>query len=149
MSRNVGGLLYLSTTDEGVPVCPKHNAIHADNITWGVVFQNVSVWDLSTGYGVEMSDVVSFPSVAAAKGSKAASVIKKRPAIKKTKVRTSVHFFRPKTLTKTRAPKCPTKAVPRRPRMDHFKVIKSCVTTESAMKKIEEINTLVFLCDPR
>ena len=33
--------------------------------------------------------------------------------------------------------------------MDKYRVIKYPLTTESAMKKIEEINTLVFLVDTR
>merc|ERR1712244_205468 len=44
------------------------------------------------------------------------------------KVRTSVKFYRPKTFRPARAPKHP-------------------LTTESAMKKIEDNNTLVFICD--
>merc|ERR1712060_466516 len=35
----------------------------------------------------------------------------------------------------------------RRDKMDKYRVIQCPVTTESAMKKIEEINTLVFLVD--
>lgn len=33
------------------------------------------------------------------------------------------------------------------PKMDKYRVIKSPLTTESAMKKIEDHNTLVFLVD--
>merc|ERR1712203_339264 len=63
------------------------------------------------------------------------------------KVRTNVHFFRPKTLKKQRAPRYPRKSVETRSRMDKYRIIQCPVTTESAMKKIEEINTLVFLVD--
>ena len=77
-----------------------------------------------------------------------AAVLKKRPVIKKAKVRYSTHFRRPKTLSLPRNPKCPSRAVPRLPSMDEYRVIRCPMTTESAIKKIEVNNTLVFLCDP-
>ncbi|XP_011182774.2 60S ribosomal protein L23a [Zeugodacus cucurbitae] len=61
------------------------------------------------------------------------------------KVRTSVHFRRPKTLVLPRRPKYPRKSVPTRNRMDAYNIIKYPLTTEAAMKKIEDNNTLVFL----
>merc|ERR1712151_945088 len=63
------------------------------------------------------------------------------------KTRTNVHFFRPKTLIKKRAPKYARRSTESRSRMDKYRIIQCPVTTESAMKKIEEINTLVFLVD--
>jgi large subunit ribosomal protein L23Ae len=63
--------------------------------------------------------------------------------------RTSVHFRRPKTLKLARHPKYPRKSAPRRNKFDHFAIIKHPLTTESVMKKIEEQNTLVFICDVR
>ncbi|KAH9935104.1 ribosomal protein L23/L15e core domain-containing protein [Epithele typhae] len=65
------------------------------------------------------------------------------------KVRTSVSFHRPKTLRLPRAPKYPRKSIPHAPRMDQFRTIVSPLNTESAMKKIEEHNTLVFITDIR
>ncbi|XP_063225560.1 uncharacterized protein LOC134532716 [Bacillus rossius redtenbacheri] len=61
------------------------------------------------------------------------------------KIRTSVHFHRPKTFKAPRNPKYPRKSVPRRNRMDAFNIIKFPLTTEAAMKKIEDNNTLVFI----
>ncbi|KAK2723567.1 large ribosomal subunit protein uL23-like [Artemia franciscana] len=61
------------------------------------------------------------------------------------KVRTSVKFRRPRTLSLPRNPKYPRRAVPRRNRMDEFAIIKHPLTSESAMKKIEDNNTLVFI----
>merc|ERR1711916_253487 len=52
------------------------------------------------------------------------------------KIRTSVHFHRPKTLRRS---------VRRRQRLDDYAVIQYPVTTEAAMKLIEDMNTLVFL----
>lgn len=63
------------------------------------------------------------------------------------KIRTSVHFFRPKTLRLARKPKYPRKSVFSTTKLDKYRIIKAPLTTESAMKKIEENNTLVFLCD--
>ena len=67
---------------------------------------------------------------------------------KKTrKVRLTTSFHKPKTLQLSRSPKYPRKSVPHEPRLDHHKVIINPLNTESAMKKIEENNTLVFICD--
>eukprot|EP00842_Homolaphlyctis_polyrhiza_P005326 jgi/Hompol1/5795/HPOL_004702-RA len=65
------------------------------------------------------------------------------------KVRLSTTFRRPATLRLPRVPKYTRKAIPSAPRLDAFKVIKHPLNTESAMKKIEEHNTLVFICDVR
>merc|ERR1712165_690907 len=61
------------------------------------------------------------------------------------KVRTSVHFRRPKTFRPVRQPKYPRKSTPARNRMDAHNIIKHPLTTESAMKKIEDNDTLVFI----
>lgn len=61
------------------------------------------------------------------------------------KIRTNVHFRRPTTLKLPRNPKYPRKSVPTRNRMDAYNIIKYPLTTEAAMKKIEDNNTLVFL----
>ncbi|KAF8272641.1 ribosomal protein L23/L15e core domain-containing protein [Lactarius quietus] len=64
------------------------------------------------------------------------------------KQRTSVSFHRPKTLRLPRDPKYQRKSIPHAPRMDQYRTIVSYpLNTESAMKKIEEHNTLVFLVD--
>merc|ERR1719510_1860966 len=56
------------------------------------------------------------------------------------KVRTSVKFYRPKTFKAPRTPKYPRKSTPRRNRMDAYNIIKHPLTTESAMKKLYDIN---------
>ncbi|NJI29801.1 50S ribosomal protein L23, partial [Aeromonas veronii] len=61
------------------------------------------------------------------------------------KIRTSVKFRRPRTLRLPRRPKYPRKSVAKRSRMDPYNIIKYPLTTEAAMKKIEDNNTLVFL----
>merc|ERR1712020_528049 len=61
------------------------------------------------------------------------------------KVPTSVHFRRPRTYRPSRNPKYPRKSTPSRNRMDAHNIIKHPLTTESAMKKIEDNNTLVFI----
>ncbi|KAH9900631.1 60S ribosomal protein L25-like protein [Xylariomycetidae sp. FL2044] len=68
-------------------------------------------------------------------------------ATKKRKVRTSTTFHRPKTLQLSRAPKYHRKSIPHEPRLDEHKIIIHPLNTESAMKKIEEQNTLVFIVD--
>uniref|UniRef100_A0A1D1XPR7 60S ribosomal protein L23A n=1 Tax=Anthurium amnicola TaxID=1678845 RepID=A0A1D1XPR7_9ARAE len=68
---------------------------------------------------------------------------------KAKKMRTSVTFHRPKTLKKDRNPKYPRISAPPRNKLDHFQLLKYPLTTESAMKKIEDNNTLVFIVDIR
>lgn len=94
------------------------------------------------------------PKVAAAtkksvdKAQSAKKKVEKGVWTKRTrKVRTSASFRRPHTKILQRKPKCPKKSVPHRPRLDRFSIIKHPLTTESAMKKIEDNNTLVFIVD--
>merc|ERR1712200_144773 len=56
------------------------------------------------------------------------------------KVRTSVKFYRPQTFRPARAPKYPRKSTPSRNRMDAYNIIKHPLTTESAVKKLYDIN---------
>lgn len=58
-----------------------------------------------------------------------------------------MHFYRPKTQVLARNPKYPQTPIPSRNRMDKYRIIRCPLTTESAMKKIEDNNTLVFLVD--
>merc|ERR1712060_775549 len=81
------------------------------------------------------------------KASKVAKAVKQSVSRKVSKKRTNVHFFRPKTRITKRQPKYPRKSTESRDKMDKYRIIQCPVTTESAMKKIEEINTLVFLVD--
>eukprot|EP00928_Gymnodinium_smaydae_P032255 TRINITY_DN2340_c0_g1_i1.p1 TRINITY_DN2340_c0_g1~~TRINITY_DN2340_c0_g1_i1.p1 ORF type:complete len:151 (+),score=45.07 TRINITY_DN2340_c0_g1_i1:69-521(+) len=83
----------------------------------------------------------------AAKAAKASKALKSAVTRKQRKVRTNVHFFLPKTLKQKRDPKYPRKSCETREKLDKYRIIQYPVTTESAMKKIEEINTLVFIVD--
>ncbi|KAF3827098.1 hypothetical protein GH733_002584 [Mirounga leonina] len=75
------------------------------------------------------------------------AVLKGVHSHKKKKIRTSPTFRRPKTLRLRRQPKYPRKSAPRRNKLDHYAIIKFPLTTESAMKKREDNNTLVFIVD--
>eukprot|EP00442_Polarella_glacialis_P000531 CAMPEP_0115077078 /NCGR_PEP_ID=MMETSP0227-20121206/16786_1 /TAXON_ID=89957 /ORGANISM="Polarella glacialis, Strain CCMP 1383" /LENGTH=149 /DNA_ID=CAMNT_0002464297 /DNA_START=71 /DNA_END=520 /DNA_ORIENTATION=+ len=83
----------------------------------------------------------------AKKAGKVSAAVKSAVSRKVKKVRTNVRFFRPKTLIKARSPKYPRKSTETMYKLDKYRIIQCPVTTESAMKKIEEINTLVFLVD--
>ncbi|KAH0509157.1 60S ribosomal protein L23a [Microtus ochrogaster] len=83
---------------------------------------------------------------AKAKALKAKKAVLKGVHSHKKKIRTSPTFRRPKTLRLRRQPKYPRKSAPRRNKLDHYAIIKFPLTTESAMKKIED-NTLVFIVD--
>ncbi|OWB59024.1 hypothetical protein B5S28_g5146 [[Candida] boidinii] len=65
---------------------------------------------------------------------------------KSLKVRTSTTFRLPKTLKLARSPKY-TKSVPHYARLDAYKVIVAPINSETAMKKVEDGNTLVFQVD--
>ncbi|KAG9249198.1 ribosomal protein L23 [Calycina marina] len=75
----------------------------------------------------------------------AKSALKGQFANKVRKVRLSTTFHRPKTLQLSREPKYPRISVKHEARLDEHKVIIHPLNTESAMKKIEENNTLVFI----
>lgn len=77
----------------------------------------------------------------------AATAVRSGTGKKMVKRRTKVHFYRPKTFEPPKDPKYTKKAAPGRPKMDKWRVIKHPLTTESAMKKIEDNNTLVFIVD--
>ena len=72
-------------------------------------------------------------------------VIKGPKGTRTRKIRTKVRFYRPKTLSLKRNPRFPRKSHPNRNRLDAWNIIKHPLTTESAMKKIEDNNTLVFI----
>ncbi|CAD6263177.1 unnamed protein product [Miscanthus lutarioriparius] len=79
---------------------------------------------------------------------KVAKAVKSGSVKKKTKkIRTSVTFHRPKTLKKARDPKYPRISTTGRNKLDQYQILKYPLTTESAMKKIEDNNTLVFIVD--
>lgn len=86
---------------------------------------------------------------AKAAATKAAKAVKKNTHKRGRKICTSVVFHRPKTLQRSREPKFARKVALGAPRIDEFDVIKFPLTTESAMKKIEDNNTLVFVVDAR
>merc|ERR1712146_17106 len=65
------------------------------------------------------------------------------------KIRTNIRFHLPKTKSLPRDPKYPRKYRPSPNRLDRYQILKFPLTTESAMKKIEENNTLVFIVDVR
>ncbi|VDL47274.1 unnamed protein product [Hymenolepis diminuta] len=67
----------------------------------------------------------------------------------KKKVRYSVRFRRPKTYKPPRCPKDRRFEIPKRNKLDPFRIIRHPVTTEAAMKKIEDNDTLVFVVDRR
>lgn len=80
-----------------------------------------------------------------AKATKTANALKKGSGRKATRIHTKVHFYRPKTLKLARKPKVLVKVSKSVEGDKAYDVIKYPLTTESAMKKIEENNTLVFI----
>ncbi|KAJ2356200.1 60S ribosomal protein L25, partial [Coemansia erecta] len=55
----------------------------------------------------------------------------------------------PKTLHLPRTPKYTRQAAPRMAKLDQYSILRQPLNTETAMKKIEDHNTLVFLVDVR
>eukprot|EP00922_Rhytidocystis_sp_ex-Travisia-forbesii_P008415 GHVS01012370.1.p1 GENE.GHVS01012370.1~~GHVS01012370.1.p1 ORF type:complete len:190 (+),score=24.49 GHVS01012370.1:43-570(+) len=85
------------------------------------------------------------------KAKQTAKNVKKAYSKKGTKIRYTVRFRGTKTLKLPKSDSRLSLRVSQRavPRLDSYAIIRSPLTTESAMKKIEENNTLVFLCDVR
>lgn len=73
--------------------------------------------------------------------------MKKGSGRKAARIHTKTHFYKPKTLVLQRNPKVLVKAVKSIAESNKIQHIKFPLTTESAMKKIEENNTLVFIVD--
>merc|ERR1719318_1582210 len=92
-------------------------------------------------------------SAAVAKATSASKAVLKggKFTLKKKKVMTTPTFRRPKTKITPRKPKYARKSVNtiQTAKLDKFSIIKNPLTTESAMKKIEDNNTLVFLVNER
>uniref|UniRef100_A0A2I2YSN0 Large ribosomal subunit protein uL23 N-terminal domain-containing protein n=1 Tax=Gorilla gorilla gorilla TaxID=9595 RepID=A0A2I2YSN0_GORGO len=76
-----------------------------------------------------------------------AKALKAKKAVLKGKIRMSPTFRWPKTLRLWRQPRYPRKTTPRRNKLDHYAIIKFLLTTEFAMKKIKDNDTLVFIVD--
>ncbi|XP_051020534.1 60S ribosomal protein L23a-like [Acomys russatus] len=94
------------------------------------------------------------PAPPKAKAKAKAKALKAKKAVlkgvyshKKKKIRMSPTFQRPKTLRLRRQPKYPRKSAPRRNKLDRYTIIKFPLSTESAVKKTEDSNTLVFIVD--
>jgi large subunit ribosomal protein L23Ae len=87
----------------------------------------------------------------AAKALKAAKSARVGSYDKKVKVRTKTHFYKPKTRMGGDQDIKYVRSLPlARGNLDkHYKVVRKPLVTDKAMKKIEENNTLVFLCDPK
>ncbi|KAG3292597.1 RPL23AP32 [Ictidomys tridecemlineatus] len=78
---------------------------------------------------------------------KAKALKAKKTMLKSKIIHTSPTFGQPMTLQLRRQPKYPWKSTPRRNKLDHQAIIKFPLTTELAMKKTEDNNTLVFIVD--
>ena len=86
------------------------------------------------------------PADTAKKAAKALAGANKKTSVAK---RYKTKFHRPKTLRLLRNPKYSRKSVPKVNPLDQYSILKYPLTTESAMKKIEDNNTLVFIVDTR
>ncbi|XP_078536225.1 large ribosomal subunit protein uL23-like isoform X2 [Lissotriton helveticus] len=93
---------------------------------------------------LDVANKLSLLKLKALKAEKA--VLKGVHSHKEKKIRTAPTYRRPRTLRLRSQPKYPRKSAPRRNKLDHYAIIKFPLTTESAMKKIED-NTLVFIVD--
>eukprot|EP01083_Nonionella_stella_P014671 41185_1 len=83
------------------------------------------------------------------KAQKAQKAHKKGVHRQKKKLRRTVHFRLKPTVKQIRTPKYARKSVPGKRKLDKYRIIRAPLTTEHAMKRIEDHNTLVFVCDLR
>lgn len=91
--------------------------------------------------------LIKLVNVGSSKAEKAANAMRGSSRKSSVKVRTKVKFYKPKTLKLARKGRYSRSAIQKTNKMDKFRVIKYPLTTESAMKKIEDHNTLVFIVD--
>jgi len=77
----------------------------------------------------------------------ASGITKPRTRIRERKIYTHTKFTRPDIKHQPRNPKYPRRSVPRTNKMTQYRILKAPLTTESAMKRIEDHNTLVFTVD--
>lgn len=86
---------------------------------------------------------------AAEKAVKAAKAARVGVSKKKVAIRTKAHFYKPQTKLGGHQVAQYLKVLPsgRGIKMDNYAIVKRPLTTESAMKKIEDNNTLVFLVE--
>eukprot|EP01053_Blabericola_migrator_P007984 Blabericola_migrator_1__7983@NODE_409_length_8743_cov_452_402259_g322_i0_p7_GENE_NODE_409_length_8743_cov_452_402259_g322_i0NODE_409_length_8743_cov_452_402259_g322_i0_p7_ORF_typecomplete_len160_score32_70Ribosomal_L23/PF00276_20/3_3e03Ribosomal_L23/PF00276_20/4_4e18Ribosomal_L23eN/PF03939_13/7_1e05Ribosomal_L23eN/PF03939_13/1_8e04Ribosomal_L23eN/PF03939_13/5_6e03Hydin_ADK/PF17213_3/2_5e02Hydin_ADK/PF17213_3/0_69_NODE_409_length_8743_cov_452_402259_g322_i081368615 len=82
------------------------------------------------------------------KAARAAAAMTKGVKTHKHKIRTSVRFRVKKTQSPPVKARVPTRLVPKLNKMDDYRILKTPLTTEAALKKVANANTLVFLCDP-
>ncbi|CAD7672984.1 unnamed protein product [Nyctereutes procyonoides] len=66
---------------------------------------------------------------------------------KKVVLKGHLHSDDPRPCISEGSPNILKRASPRRNKLDHYAIIKFPLTTESAMKKIEDNHTLVFIVD--
>ncbi|KAJ1611293.1 60S ribosomal protein L23A [Cryptosporidium canis] len=95
------------------------------------------------------SSSVAAKAKAKAGAKKTAQAIKSAKSSSTRKVRTRVQFKRPKTLKLHRNPKYERKAIKPQKNLDCYDIIKRPITTESAMKMVETLNTIVFLVNEK
>ena len=84
------------------------------------------------------------------KAKSAAKSAKKGVATNEKKVRTTTHFYKPKTLSTSRDGKYDRKSMPNKVAMDTYTVIKRALLSEQSMHIMDEpLHVLTFLCDAR
>ncbi|KAF7456825.1 60S ribosomal protein L23a [Cryptosporidium felis] len=88
-------------------------------------------------------------AAATAKAKKTAQAVKNSKSSATRKIRTRVQFYRPKTLKLDRKPKYERKVIKTQKKLDCYDIIKRPVTTESAMKMVETLNTIVFFVNEK
>lgn len=128
--------------DKAKPAAKKGTHVYRSLIT--------NYWPLDLSYP-PLAESTAKPTTKDGKEAKAKAakkaVVKGVHSSGRRKIRTKPRFYRPKTLILPKAPKYPRKSIPTTPRMDQYRTIISPLNTESAMKKIEGHNTLVFIVD--
>jgi large subunit ribosomal protein L23Ae len=83
------------------------------------------------------------------KASAAARAVANGTSKRSSKIRTTPTFYRPRTLRLARAPKYARRSMASRCKLDQFRIVREPLSTEQALQKIEDNNTLVFLVDIR
>lgn len=110
-----------------------------------IIISLTSIW-IHECINISLNMFTNSFSLAKAQAAKKA-VVKGTNGKKTLKIRTNTTFRLPKTLKLARSPRYASKSVPHYERLDSYKVIVAPIASETAMKKVEEANILVFQVD--
>eukprot|EP01057_Protomagalhaensia_wolfi_P006205 Protomagalhaensia_wolfi_Nauph_80__6204@NODE_925_length_1877_cov_426_882481_g697_i0_p3_GENE_NODE_925_length_1877_cov_426_882481_g697_i0NODE_925_length_1877_cov_426_882481_g697_i0_p3_ORF_typecomplete_len161_score49_55Ribosomal_L23/PF00276_20/1_8e03Ribosomal_L23/PF00276_20/5_5e18Ribosomal_L23eN/PF03939_13/0_037Parvo_NS1/PF01057_17/0_027_NODE_925_length_1877_cov_426_882481_g697_i094576 len=81
------------------------------------------------------------------KAEKVVKAVTQNTKVAKKKIRTSIRYRLKKAPGMKKNPRVPSQSIIKQDKMNDYRIVKTPLTTEAALKKVANCNTLVFLCD--